>query len=267
MSLLLCRQEAVSRPYYVEPLDIHLYSSQELCYVIVHHPLLVMEDFVDERLIGFIRDELNMGGLAGKLEKWKAAGENPDEMLFFILSECLYYTPAEISQYRQQVAALRKKHPAEFEKERADYLFGIRQYGKAVQIYGKVLESPRDETVNDAFLGKVWNNLGAAYARLFQTSKVFYAYEKAREYLKTEEPVERMYFLAGINPELKEKLPETAGEKRREWEERAAAAREEAYQSRELLKLEQMFEQDPEKGKNEAAKLVKKWRQEYRSMV
>ena len=85
MSLLLCRQEAVSRPYYVEPLDIHLYSSQELCYVIVHHPLLVMEDFVDERLIGFIRDELNMGRLAGKLEKWKAAGENPDEMLFFIL--------------------------------------------------------------------------------------------------------------------------------------------------------------------------------------
>ena len=64
MSLLLCRQEAVKRPYYVEALDVHLYSSQELCYVIYHHPLLVMEDFVDECLTGFIRNELNMEFLA-----------------------------------------------------------------------------------------------------------------------------------------------------------------------------------------------------------
>ena len=31
MSLLLCRQEPVKCPYYVEALDLHLYSSQELC--------------------------------------------------------------------------------------------------------------------------------------------------------------------------------------------------------------------------------------------
>ncbi len=46
MSLLLCRQEPVKNPLYVEFLDIHLFSSQELCYVIYNHPLLVMDDFV-----------------------------------------------------------------------------------------------------------------------------------------------------------------------------------------------------------------------------
>ena len=55
MSLLLCRQEAVTRPYYMETLDIHLHSSQELCYVIFHHPLLVMDGFIDEGLVQFVR--------------------------------------------------------------------------------------------------------------------------------------------------------------------------------------------------------------------
>ena len=47
MSLILCRQEPVASPYFVEELGVHLYSSQELNYVIYHHPLLVMEDFVN----------------------------------------------------------------------------------------------------------------------------------------------------------------------------------------------------------------------------
>lgn len=70
MSLLLCRQEPVTAPYYVEALGVHLYSSQELCYVIFHHPLLVMEDFVDERLTAFLRSELRMPFLAERIEKW-----------------------------------------------------------------------------------------------------------------------------------------------------------------------------------------------------
>ena len=45
MSLLLCRLEPVQHPYYVEVLGIHIYSSQELCYIIYNNPLLVMEDF------------------------------------------------------------------------------------------------------------------------------------------------------------------------------------------------------------------------------
>ena len=44
MSLILCRQEPVTVPLYIEDLGIHLYSSQELCYVIYNNPLLVLEE-------------------------------------------------------------------------------------------------------------------------------------------------------------------------------------------------------------------------------
>ena len=267
MSLLLCRQEAVKRPYYVEALDVHLYSSQELCYVIYHHPLLVMEDFVDESLTGFIRDELNMEFLAEKLEKWAASGENPDEMLFAILSECAYYRPGEISQYRQQVATLRKKPAAEFQKERADYLFGIGQYGRAAQLYRSLLENPEYQGQGDAFTGAVWNNLGAAYSRLFQTAKAYDAFEKAYGCRKDGGLVKKMYMLSKLNPRLEDRLPALDEEKKRAWSKEFEKAEAEAAQSRAVLKLEQMFGRG-ETGRNEeAARLVKKWKKEYRSMV
>ena len=50
MSLILCRQEPVTVPLYIEDLGIHLYSSQELCYVIYNNPLLVLEGFIDKSL-------------------------------------------------------------------------------------------------------------------------------------------------------------------------------------------------------------------------
>ena len=52
MSLRLCRSEKVKNPYYVSFLGVHLYSSQELAYVIYHYPLLVMDHLVDEKKWG-----------------------------------------------------------------------------------------------------------------------------------------------------------------------------------------------------------------------
>lgn len=74
MSLLLCRREKVKHPFYIEVLGIHIYSSQELCYVIYHHPLLVMNDFVDASLFFFVKNELGLGFLAGRMEKLVEAG-------------------------------------------------------------------------------------------------------------------------------------------------------------------------------------------------
>ena len=61
---------------------VHLYSSQELAYVIYHYPLLVMDQLVDDRLLDFLREELNLGFLALKLDNWRKkrrrSGRNAD---------------------------------------------------------------------------------------------------------------------------------------------------------------------------------------------
>ena len=71
MSLILCRYEPVKHPYFIERLGIHIMSSQELCYILYNHPLLAMDGFIDQALIQFIEEEL---------EIWKArAGEKAGE--------------------------------------------------------------------------------------------------------------------------------------------------------------------------------------------
>lgn len=270
MSLLLCRQEPVKHPYFVESLGIHLYSSQELCYVIYHYPLLVMDDFVDDNLIAFIRRQLDMEFLASKLEKWLRSRESQDELLCVILSECDYYDASEVHKYRQTLAAYRKLHPADFDKAKADDNFKRKQYGKAIAGYEKVLEYPRDKFVNDRFFGTVWNNLGASYARMFQFEKAAGCFCKSYFYEKDEKILERLYdltvFCSRIELDSTIQKEMTDGRKAR-WDKSIEEARELASASKEVMKLEGMFQQDPIKRMEGAAAMVKEWKQEYRSMV
>ncbi|MEY8336881.1 tetratricopeptide repeat protein [Lachnospiraceae bacterium 62-35] len=270
MSLMLCRQEHVEQPFFMDVLGLHIYTSQELCYVIYHHPLLVLEDFVDSHLMDFIRNELDMPYLASRLEKWKKSNENQDELLIIILQECFYYRPSEVNDFRQHIINLRKKHPADYNKAKADYFFEMKQYGRAIPIYEKSLEFPKDHFVGDEFLGKIWCNMGSCYARMFQAEKALKAFEKAYFYLKDESIIQKMYYMTVLNPRvrLKEKYQTLMEEeKKREWDGELEQAREKAGASKEIKELDRLFEKDLVKRTNGAAEMIRQWKREYRNMI
>lgn len=270
MSLLLCRQESVKQPLYVEFLDIHLHSSQELCYVIYNHPILVLDGFVGEPLFAFLRDELNLGFLALKLERWLKSGENADEVLVMILQECDYYKPVEINRFKQQIAGIRRMHPAQYRKLKADELFGLHQYGRAVELYLELLELPGDAYVDDMFAGRVWNNLGSCYARMFQLERAFAAFEKAYAKTGEQQVLERLYELTVLDDRLM--LGDRLGtlvtqELKDAWEMQMDTAKKKAAQSAQVKEIEALFAKDPVKRMAGAAKLISQWKQEYRNMV
>ena len=270
MSLLLCRQEHVKRPYFVEAMGVHLYSSQELSYVIFNHPLLVLDDFIDERLLTFLREELNQGFLALKLERWMKNGDNPDEALLIILQECDYYSMSEVGRFRQMAAALRKKHPADFKRMKADELFSLGQYGRAVKLYKELLEYPPGEFVDDMFFARIWNNLGSCYARMFQMQKAFEAFENSYKKKEQDEVLERLYHLSQMDERLSlsgELAGEITEQKRKAWNQRMEKAREKAKEAEQMKKLEDLFRQDPVKRLEGEAKLAYQWKQEYRNMA
>ena len=271
MSLILCRQEPAKHTYYFEGLGVHLYSSQEICYVIYNNPLLVLDGFVDDHLLDFMRDELDMGFLAMKLEKWRQSGEDPDELLFLILQECDYYNPAEISRFRQQIAAYRKMSAAEFAKAKADYLFSRKQYGKAVAEYGKILEMPpKTEGVDNEFLARIYNNLGASYARLFMTDKAFQAYVKSFDLVKSSEVLKRLCYLMKWNPALaaKDRIQSLISEDvKAECDRNMEQAEKDAEHAECIAELDELFMKDPIRRLAGAGEMVQKWKGEYRSMV
>ncbi len=270
MSLLMCRPEPVNHPYYIEVLGIHLYSSQELCYVIFNNPLLVLEDFVDPSLIHFIGEELGMTKLAGKLKQLSDAREGEELKLLLILTECDYYTEYEIGRFKQVIAGLKKLHPAEYAKRAADYLFEKKQYGKAAQRYEKLLDYPRDKTVGDAFLGEVSYSLGAAWAQMFQFERAYKALDQSYGLTKSQDTLKRIYYLTVFEPALAAKeryRPLFTPALKEAWDQELALARQGAQAAREVAGLRELFRQDEQARLSGAEEMIGRWKREYRLMI
>lgn len=270
MSLILCRPESVKHPYYIEHLGLHIASSQELCYVIYHYPMLAMGDFVNDALIQFIRDELEQTFLAGKLAAWKKSSEDSDELLIMILQECYYYTAKEIQAFRQKILSYRRMKPVEFMKAKADSYFEMKQYGTAIRYYEEILENWRLKSLSDDFTAAVWNNIGASYAGIFWFEKAMTAYDMSYNFKKEEATLKRMYQLTLFNPELKIKERcriRMTEEQKKAWKEEFETALKEAGNTAKMSELTALFEREPSQRLTAAAGLLNRWKKEYRMMI
>ncbi len=270
MSLILCRYEPVKHPYFIERLGIHIMSSQELCYILYNHPLLAMDGFIDQALIQFIEEELDMPFLAGKLSAWKKGGEDPDEMIFIILQECYYYTSREVMKLRQKIGSYRKMNEAEFAKETADYYFRLKQYGAAIECYEKILDSWRIKSLSDEFTAKIWHNIGASYAGIFWFGKALAAYDMAYNFEKKPETLKKIYQLTLLDPQLKLKERYQAAiteRQKRQWEQELQRVMEDAGKGDAVREIRELFNKDPLKRTAGAEKLVTEWKRAYRKML
>ncbi|MDO4327215.1 MAG: tetratricopeptide repeat protein [bacterium] len=270
MSLILCRHEPVRQPLYIDALGICLYSSQELCYVIVNHPFLVMDDFFRAPVVEFIRRDLDLPYLAARVEK--AVGEgSSDDALIFVLQECGYYTQEEISAFAQKLTALRKLPLARYLKEKADYYFQNGHYGTAISLYERALAMPKEALPGDWFTGTVWNNLAAAYTNMFYFEKAMQAYERACDKTGDENVLKRMYFLKKLQPGLvmRERYRAAVTKENQErWDREYRQAFTDVLESDEIEKIDDMFEAaEPKKRIEQAAEQVACWKKEYRKMV
>ena len=270
MSLILCRQEPCRHPYYIERLGYHISSSPELCYVLYNNPLLAMGGFIDDNLIEFIREELTMPFLAGKLEKWMKSGEDPDELIFIILQECYYYSAKEISRLRQIVGAYRKMSPPEFMKATADYYFALGQFGTAIVYYEKILEDWHLKSLNDELTARVWNNIGASYAGIFWFEKAMSAYDMSYNFQKNPDTLKRIYLLTLLNTDLplKERYQSLITEDmKKEWEKELLEVKAKGRESAEFKAIGENFEKDSIRRMTGAGKVLADWKLGYRKMI
>lgn len=269
MSVIVCRQKRAEHPYFLEGLGVNIYTCQELCYGIYHHPLLFMDGIMDQNLVDFIRDEFGMGFVAARLEQRIKSGDRPEEVLFLFMQECDYYTTAELNRLRQTVAGLKKLPAFEYAKRKADYLVQFKQYGRAIAGYEEILEAG-DGRGDDLFISRVWNNLGACRARIFRFKEAMEAFGKSYEKRKDMAVLERMYHLTLLNPKLQLREPYRSAvseELMGRWKKDFEQAREAAKESEEVKGIRELFEKDSVRRLDGAAALVEEWKQEYRGMA
>ena len=270
MSLILCSKQKVERPFVVEELGVKLYSAQELCYVIRHNPFLLRDGLIDDRLVSFLVEDLDMALLGARVKKGLENGAGAEELALVILGEVHYHTQAELSKFKEELAGLSRLHPAEYAKQKADYFCGRRRYGKAIDGYREILDANRDGYMDNSFMARIHNNLATAYVGLFQFQNAMAELHSAYELCQDRKYLKAMYLLSLLEPSIQmesELLSGMTSSETEGWKKRLEEWRQEVLLGDQSKQVEETFEKDSIRRVGAAKEIIGQWKAEYRRMV
>lgn len=268
MGVILCEDKKNDNKLYIEDLGINIYSLEELCYLIYSNTLLVLEDFVDKNLFDFIASFLEYNDLSSFLTKMYKDKKYNDDILCYILERSYIYSKVEINQFKREVNRYRSMLRSEYLKKRADYFLGVCRYHKAIDIYESILEIKKDKAINNKFLQEVYNNIGSAYAKLFDFKKAYVNFSLSYEKAHTRETLKKIYFLTKLDESLKYEIKEFLFEEdKKEFDKEYEELVKEYKTKKEISDLRLAFSYDSIKRKKVLSEIIDRVKKEYRKMI
>lgn len=178
-SLILCNKKRAKQPYEVSRIHCRIYTLEELCYYLSNNLYLIDYTIVNERLCDWIEAELGLLSLAEQLRTMLQKHSSEERFVMRILSSSSIYTAGELQQIQNILDRLKNQKEIERQKYKADNLLENREFEDAILVYQSILYGDRDDSVEDAFYGKIYACLGSAYGRQFLYREAMEMYEKA----------------------------------------------------------------------------------------
>lgn len=168
-----------AHPYYMERFYVNLYSVEELCFLLVDKAALLDAEIMQRDLLRWLEAQCGLSELAHTLEALLNRKGSVAAFAGAILSYVNIYPAETVRRTEKIVRGNEGLNPYERLGARADYLFGEKRYLAALQQYRSLaLTIPETEKL---LLGRIYHNMGAAYAGMF-------LYEQAAEwFLKSHE--------------------------------------------------------------------------------
>ena len=229
----LCTGRIAEHPLLLESEGVGLSSFEELCYYLYWNAELVGESFYNERLCQWLEEELGETELSVEIRAGIAQEESGCWCLERILEAGGFYSQAERQRVLQTVAWMEDKGPMERAKLRGDRLLQEGRCREAVLAYRGALKTAGQAEGLSAFpsehmqeqsavsrgasgedvpgkgmpqesrqpsqeaevLGKIWHNMGTAYAYHMLFGQAAYCYGKAYE-IGQEEASKTDYLMA-----------------------------------------------------------------------
>ena len=181
-ALLLCNRPIAAMPYYIEALSLNIYSLEEVCYVIEHHPFLMDEGFFDDDLILWIEREVGEGELAEQLRQALRKEQGITKLVELILNTTGYLTYEAGMRILSQIREMQHKTVFERRKMRADRYVENKKYINALLEYRRILQMEEECKKNPVVCGNIWHNQGTVFARLFLFREARECFEMAYQY-------------------------------------------------------------------------------------
>lgn len=171
----------VENPYHIEQMNLSVFSIEELCYYLYHNIYLVDNTVVNEKLYFWLEKELQMKPLADQLRLLEQKENNLYDQIFYILSAVKYLNKTEEKEFKLLIQKFSTCKEAEWLKFQGDAFLRNQKYMGGICIYKRALKAEDIVQLPPLFHAKIWNNMGTAYAWMYEFEKALECFQTAYE--------------------------------------------------------------------------------------
>ncbi len=191
---ILCKVRRAQNPYYIDSIGLRIYSIEELCYYLCRNLPLLDQTILNEGLAAWLQTELGLIHLGQRLGQLVQREFTIGEYILPILKEINYLNHGEFQELEASLARQEGQPLPVRLKMKGDALFFHEKYIKAIETYGLAMEGRLEANLGSQFQGELYNNMGCAYARLFQMDEACDCFRKAYEALHTQATLKSYLF-------------------------------------------------------------------------
>ncbi len=177
----LCEEEIAKHPFLLEEEGRRLYSFEELCYYLYQNTGVLEESFFNEKLCQWLEEEIGLSSLAESLRQGIEQERSGCWCMEQILKAGGYYSSGELESALMTAKHMEDKTPLDREKLRGDRLLKAEKYRDAIFEYRKAIAHAGQEGGDGIIIGRIWHNMGTAYARQMLFAQAAECYGKAYE--------------------------------------------------------------------------------------
>lgn len=154
-------------PYYLECMSVHIYSLEELCYLIEKNIYLIDESWICDALYDWIDTELGLDRMSLELKRIAGKTNNVFSIAAVIFTYSGLYSAEELKHLQMLLQEMNGKSPMERRKMRGDHLLAAGKYRQAIYVYLELLHPDQAKQMTEELQGDILHNQGVAYARMF----------------------------------------------------------------------------------------------------
>lgn len=159
---ILCKGDLAKEPYIVPVSEVPVYSLEELCYYIYNHIYSVTEEFFDERLARWLKEQVHYDSLAKKMKVLIERKNDLKDLVVTLLCSCDYYKEEEIMKLVEVMDRIKNLPSHEKNKIKADNYLRAGKYGKSLQEYKQLLCSASADQFTPEEYGDLLHNQAIA---------------------------------------------------------------------------------------------------------
>lgn len=202
--LILCQGKMARAPYKMPYTGQKVYSLEELCYYLYHNIYSINEEFFQDSLPGWLRDEVDCPELADKIETILAGTPQLKDLVVTLMCGCDYYKEGEIRKLVEIIDGIANLPLYKKKKIKADNFLRAGRYGRSLVEYRKLLHGPFAVNFTTEEYGDILHNQGIAR---FYTASFAEAEQDFKEaYARNNKKASLQHYLWILLMQEKEKL-------------------------------------------------------------